>query len=148
MKNPAKYEYMRQTTTPNNKMRLINGEKAVQIPYLYIKTFTTHERMNYLSTQGDENIITGKIPDYTEEYLKRQNGSVVTARGGVKRITDCSRFEVFTPQPSRSKRIPLKVVQDDTAGVRRDSLQNNTITFENEQINSGCANSNVLSPIK
>lgn len=32
--------------------------------------------------------------------------------------------------------------------VQRDSLQNNTITFENEQINSGCANSNVLSPTK
>ena len=28
------------------------------------------------------------------------------------------------------------------------NLQNNTITFENEQINSGCANSNVLSPTK
>lgn len=150
MKNPAKFEYMRKTTTPNNKMRLINMEPAVQIPYLYIKTFNTNERMNLISNQDDEKIITGKIPDYTQEYIKRQNDSVVSARG-IKRITDCSRFEVFTPQPSKSKRIPLKEgtdinINDQT--VQRDSLQNNTITFENEQINSGCANSNVLSPTR
>lgn len=70
MKNPAKFEYMRKTTTPSNKMRLVNMEPAVQIPYLYIKTFNTNERMNLISNQGDDNIVTGRVPDYTQEYNK------------------------------------------------------------------------------